>query len=153
MTILPSADVRRSMDTMSWKTKPQRFGSYFRKAEVRSPIIGKPHVWSPIIGLFSCVISDKCLDCPHGIMEWIRSDSSSLFDHHREHGFLASYCHKEKHLNCRMMSPNWRFLQVKWNATLPLTARFRFISTTITIGPIVFLNFFLAFCTQKKRKA
>jgi len=37
----------------------QRFKSYFREANIRSPISEKPHVWSPIIANFSnlCVLS------------------------------------------------------------------------------------------------
>ena len=31
------------------------------------------------IGALTCILSDKCLDCPHGSIEWITSDSSSVF--------------------------------------------------------------------------
>ena len=30
-------------------------------------------------GKENTVLSDKCLDCPHGLIEWITSDSSSVF--------------------------------------------------------------------------
>ena len=40
------------------KNKPQSFGFYFSKADVRSPIITKPYVWTPIITIFSkCTIT------------------------------------------------------------------------------------------------
>jgi len=42
------------------------------------------------------VLSDKCLDCPHGLMEWIRSDSSSVFSHHREQHSTTSRTKRKK---------------------------------------------------------
>jgi len=68
------------------------------------------------------VLSDKCLDCPHGLMEWIRSDSSSVFGHHREHHSVT------KTLARRNATPH---IQTLSSTKLPRT-RFQRIITTET---------------------